>query len=516
MNRLAEPALKAVVDGTVKLHPGDRWYKTYVHWMENIHDWCISRQLWWGHRIPIYYCNDTGRMVAKQSREEAMEALGTDNIRQDEDVMDTWFSSWLWPFATLGWPEKTEDLAYFYPTQTLVTAPEILFFWVARMIISGYEFMGEAPFKDVYLHGTVRDNQGRKMSKSLGNGIDPLQIIHTYSADALRSTLMMLSSEGQDINLAESDFEIGRNFSNKIWNSYRFLGMNLDEISDDYQSCSDDFELADRWILSRLDHTIKAVTGSLEAFHMSDAFKAIYHFFWDEFCDWYLELIKARLYDDENPQGRKTAQTVATFVLKQCMHMLHPVIPFITEEIWQRLKNDGEADLVKAAWPESIDRIDEAAESEMAFVQDVITGIRTARGEMNIPPAARANLLYRTADNNIVRMLDAHGNYIESLARIDSIVAITDTSDLQSAAAVIVNGAELFIPLAGLIDIELEKKRLDKEIGRLEKQVTGLEKKLSNDSFLAKAPAEVVAKDKQKLHDFAEKLGKLKQNLERL
>jgi len=518
MEELAKPALKAVVDGDIKLHPGDRWLKTYIHWMENVRDWCISRQLWWGHRIPVFYDDATGKCVAKQTIEEAREALGTENVRQDEDVLDTWFSSWLWPFATMGWPEKTKELDYFYPTHTLVTGPDIIFFWVARMIVAGYEFMDEKPFADVYLNGIVRDDQGRKMSKSLGNGIDPLKIIDTYSADALRSTLIMLSSEGQDINLSESHFEIGRNFSNKIWNAYRFLGLHLHDAPDQpFSDYEEHFELADKWILSRLNRVIDEVGNRLDQYQVNDSFNAIYHFFWDEFCDWYLELIKARLFDESNPTGRKTALSVARHVLRNCMHLLHPFVPFITEEIWQQLKSDDEQSIVIADWPTAeANRIDESAEQQMKFVQNAISAIRTTRSEMNVPPARKATLLYRTADAEIENMLLGNSGYIMQLAKIEKLEPHFSGQSLDSTASVVLDNAELFIPLADLIDLDLERQRLSKEIERLTKQVMGLEKKLSNEDFLKKAPEQVVATDRNKLQSFTEKLAKVKANLERL
>lgn len=515
MKDLAQPALDAVVNGDIKLHPGDRWLKTYIHWMENIQDWCISRQLWWGHRIPVYY-DDTGRAVAKYSREEAVEALGTENIRQDEDVLDTWFSSWLWPFATLGWPDNTEDLQYFYPTATLVTGPDIIFFWVARMIVAGYAFTGKPPFSDVYLNGIVRDGQGRKMSKSLGNGIDPSDIIKTHSADALRSTLVLLSSEGQDINLAEEDFEVGRNFSNKIWNAYRFLGLQLETPDDNVDKYRDHMELADRWILSKMDQAIAAATGQIEKLQMSDSMKSVYHFFWDDYCDWYLELIKPRLYQEKGSIERKTAEVVATHVLKNCMHLLHPFIPFITEEIWQRLKNPAEESLVVDAWPETAGWTDQVAEDEMQFIQLVTTGLRTARAEMNVPPASKAEVVYRSQRKSVRDQIQANRGYIEQLARLENMVEMTDNDPPENAAAVIAGEAELFMPLAGLINLDVERSRLQKEIARLEKQVVGLEKKLANESFLAKAPRDIVDSERGKLRDFSRKLEKLKGSLERL
>ncbi|RMI15307.1 MAG: valine--tRNA ligase [Calditrichaeota bacterium] len=517
MKEMAKPALKAVLEGEIKLHPEERWIKTYIHWMENIRDWCISRQLWWGHQIPVFYCDNCEHMMVQHEAPQRCEKCGSNEIHQDEDVLDTWFSSWLWPFATLGWPEDTPELRYFYPTDTLVTGADILFFWVARMIMAGYEFMGEKPFKDVYLNGIVRDAQGRKMSKSLGNGIDPLDIIEKYSADALRFTLLMLSSEGQDINLAESHFEIGRNFSNKLWNAYRFLALNIEEPNDNFREYGEHLELADRWILSRLHRTIQQVSESIDTFRLSDSLKAVYHFFWDELCDWYLELIKSRLTLEGDHPSKEVARRVATYVMKQCMNLLHPYIPFITEEIWQRLKNSSEESVVISPWPEAEEAmIDSQAEEEMRFIQEVITGIRATRSEMNVPPSRKSMLLYRTGNSTVEERLTRYASYITQLARTEAIRPVTDENELKGSAALVVDQAELFIPLAELIDVEAEKQRLEKEISRVTQQMAGLQKKLSNEDFLQKAPEAVVQNTREKLHNLTEKLNKLKANLGRL
>ncbi|NOX38184.1 MAG: valine--tRNA ligase [Calditrichaeota bacterium] len=518
MKDLAEPAKQVVKDGRIKLHPEERWIKTYLNWLENIRDWCISRQLWWGHRIPVYYCDDCQHMMVDHEMPAACEKCGSDRLRQDEDVLDTWFSSWLWPFATLGWPKDTPELKYFYPTDTLVTGPDIIFFWVARMIMAGMEFMKEVPFRDVYLNGIVRDRFGRKMSKSLGNGIDPLDVIHRFSADAMRFTLIMLSSEGQDINLAEDYFEMGRNFSNKIWNAYRFLALNLDEPRDNYQDYRDHFELADRWILSRLNKAIEGVGSNLDNFRIHDSLDAVYHFFWDEFCDWYLELIKPRLYAEADGPQKETARTIATHIMKTTMNLLHPYIPFITEEIYQRLRTEQDVEsVVIAPWPEPQAELnDPQAESDMNFLQQVISHIRTIRSEMNVPPAKKATLWYRTDDGHRGELLKQFAPYIQQLARVETIEPLSDGRDLKSTATVVVENVELFLPLEGLIDLDKERQRLEKEIGRLEQQVMGLQKKLSNEDFLQKAPAQVVQQEKEKMKNLSEKLTKLRANLKRL
>ena len=518
MKEMARRAMDVVKEGKIQFHPAERWLKTYYNWLENVRDWCISRQLWWGHRIPVFYCDACGHQMVDHHMPSRCEKCSSTRLHQDEDVLDTWFSSWLWPFATLGWPEQTPELQYFYPTNTLVTGPDIIFFWVARMIMSGLEFMGEIPFRDVYLNGIVRDAQGRKMSKSLGNGIDPLDIIETYSADAMRFTLIMLSSEGQDINLAESHFEMGRNFSNKIWNAYRFLAMNLDqETGHQYLQYRDHFQLADRWILSRLNHAVKTVASHLDQFRIHDSLEVVYHFFWDEFCDWYLELIKLRLYQNEDPVEKSTARSVAVHVMKTAMQLLHPYMPFITEEIWQRLKRPEEASVVVSEWPRPVPELhDPMAEHDMAFLQQVIGQVRAIRAEMNVPPQAKATLLYRASSEHQASLLESHRDYILQMARLESVSRLRPDHDLHSTASAVVEGVELFVPLADLIDLEVERRRLDREIERLMKQIEASRRKLSNEDFLQKAPAQVVQMEKEKLQNLSEKLVKLQKNRKRL
>jgi len=517
MKDLAKPALEVVKNGKTELHPEERWLKTYINWLENVRDWCISRQLWWGHRIPVYYCENCEHMMVAHQAPQKCGECGSKKIYQDADVLDTWFSSWLWPFATLGWPEETEDLKYFYPTSALITAADIIFFWVSRMVMAGLEFMNEVPFKDVYLNGIVRDETGLKMSKSYGNGIDPLEIIDEYSADAMRFTLMMIGSDGQDINLSKSHFEIGRNFSNKIWNAYRFLAMNLEEPNDNYMDYLEHFDIADRWILSRLNRTIADATKGLEDFRINETSKLIYHFFWDDFCDWYLEIIKTKLYSDEHPQIRQAAQVLATHILKSSMSLLHPYIPFITEEIWQQLKTGDEESLVISEWQQANPQfIDEAIEQKMDFLQRIISSIRSIRSEMNVPPAKKAQLIFRTTDKAAEDMLHEHAHYLQQLGNIESIREFESENDLKSTATAVVDNVELFLPLAGLIDLEIEKQRMKKEIDRITSQIQGLEKKLSNENFLAKAPEKVVQQEKEKLSNFKQKLNKLHINFDRL
>lgn len=515
---LAEPALKAVQDGRIKFHP-DKWVKVYTNWMENIRDWCISRQLWWGHRIPVYYCLDCDNMMVRRQQPSVCDKCTSNKIKQDEDVLDTWFSSWLWPFSTMDWPEDTPELKYFYPTNTLVTAPDIIFFWVARMIMAGIEFMGDIPFRAVYFNGLIRDAQGRKMSKSLGNGIDPLEMVEKYSADAVRFSLLMLTSEGQDINLAESSFEIGRNFSNKLWNAFRFLGMNLEQETTAYVANEkfarqrQQLELSDRWILSRYHKTARHVTKSLENFKLNEAVDNLYSFFWHEYCDWYLEFIKFRLYG-ENPEAKKLALGIGLFVLRGMLKLLHPFVPFISEEIWHLIKLEHEPDLIVSKWPDSDEAyFNDEAEQQMSLLQQVIGAIRNIRGEMNVPPNKKARVIFKSSDFNLIR---ENENDIKSLAQVEDIQTGKNVSKPKFSASAVIKDVELFVPLEGLIDIDVEKARLEKEITRLEKLIDTTEKKLMNKDFLNRAPKEVIEREKQKSQDFNKNLEKLKANLSSL
>jgi len=515
---LSEPALKAVQESKIKFHP-EKWIKVYTNWMENIRDWCISRQLWWGHRIPVYYCQDCNNMMVRREQPTVCDKCNSTRIKQDDDVLDTWFSSWLWPFSTMDWPNNSAELKYFYPTSTLVTAPDIIFFWVARMIMAGLEFMGDIPFHTVYFNGLIRDAEGRKMSKSLGNGIDPLQMVEKYSADAVRFSLLMLTSEGQDINLAESSFEIGRNFSNKLWNAFRFIYMNLDQetIRNSYDQIfaqkRDLFELADKWILSRYFKTVNTVTKSLESMKLNEAVDNLYHFFWHEYCDWYLELIKSRLYG-ENPESKKLALAIGLFILRGITKLLHPLVPFITEEIWHFIKLDEESDLIISQWPQyDASYENDQSEVQLALIQQVIGAIRNIRGEMNVPPNKKANVIVKSKD---LELIQANQIYIKSLAQVEEIQLGQSIQKPKFSASAVVQDMELYIPLEGLIDIELEKTRLEKEITRLEKQIEATEKKLLNKDFLKKAPKDIIDREKQKSIDFQSSLDKFKANLESL
>ncbi len=520
---LAEPALEAVREGKIKFHPA-RWTKVFINWLENIHDWCISRQLWWGHRIPIYYCQNCDAVVASIDPPTTCEKCNHPEFKQDPDVLDTWFSSQLWPFATLGWPEETKELKYFYPTDTLVTGPDIIFFWVARMVMAGLEFMGEIPFHDVYFNGIVRDAQGIKMSKSRGNGIDPLELIEDYSADAVRFSLLMLSSEGQDINLAKSDIEMGRNFSNKLWNGFRFLWMNMEESDlekgnfDFVQSAlkSDQLDLADLWILSRYQKTVRKVTRGLERYKFHEAVDAIYSFFWREYCDWYLELIKPRLYGEASPEDKRVALDVALAVLKGILQMLHPIIPFITEEIWLKIRSESDSESIMiSSWPtESRTFISESAEKDMEAIQDVIGAIRNIRGEMNVPRNKSARVIVTSMNGANLDLITGHKDYFQHLANVEQLECVRGAEKPRKAASAVVSDLEIYMPLEGLIDFGVEKARLEKEIARLEKQLENLNYKLQSSDFLNKAPEEIISREKKKKSDFESNLDKLKLNLE--
>jgi valyl-tRNA synthetase len=514
---LAKPALDVVRQGKIKLHPKERWFKTYENWMENVRDWCISRQLWWGHRIPVYYCRQCSEMMISRETPKQCSNCNSTDIRQDEDVLDTWFSSWLWPFSTLGWPEKNEDVDYFYPTDLLVTGPDIIFFWVARMIMAGLEFRNNIPFKDVLLNGIVRDESGRKMSKSLGNGIDPLEMIEQYSADAVRFTLNMLSSEGQDINLSVQHFEMGRNFSNKIWNAFRFLSMNRDEGLDFTRVPENNaWEIPDRWIVSRLQKTIEEVTANLNKFRVNDALNSLYQFFWHDYCDWYLEFIKSRLYDSPNEQEKNTVLSVALYVLKESMNLLHPYMPFITEEIWQNLKAGEEESIVTADWPvPNRSWIDEPAEEKLQILQTIIGNIRNIRAEMNVPHGKEADIYLRTDDRQF-DFIKLHEKNIRSLAKIRAIYSYDIKLSSSINASTIIKNIEVYMPLADLIDIEKEKNRLRKDIDRLEALNNAITKKLSNQNFIDKAPDDVVQKEKDKLANNLDMLEKVRNNYQQL
>ncbi len=516
MKPLAEPALQASYDGTVEFTP-PRWKKVYEHWMENIRDWCISRQLWWGHRIPVWYCACGEEIVARQDPTECPKC-GSDELEQDPDVLDTWFSSWLWPFSVFGWPEKTEDLKAFYPTHTLSTAPEILFFWVARMIMAGYEFMGEAPFTQVYLHGTVRDAQGRKMSKSLGNGIDPLEVVEELGADAMRFTLVNQCAIGTDIYLDHEDvegaFSNGRNFANKIWNAGRFALLSIgDGPVRPVAEVADDLELEDRWILARVNHAVRETTRNLERFRLHDVAEDLYHFFWGDVCDWYLELVKARLDEDADPASREAARSTLVTVLDRAFRLLHPIVPFVTAELWSKLpwphETDRPEDLIVAPWPDEIEGwADEEAEASMGALQELIQEVRRLRKEYGVGEGQEVTIHLDSSDPGFRDTVATQGEALRHLARVGAVEA--GAGEGIGAHAVLSNGAELFLPLEGVIDLDRERDRLGGEIERLEGQLAGARKKLDNEQFVTKAPDEVVQKERDKAAGLEEQVEKLR------
>ena len=507
MEPLAKEALRVVNEGETKFVP-DRFAKTYTNWMENVHDWCISRQLWWGHQIPVWYCADCGHMTV--SREDAVECehCHSKNIERDPDVLDTWFSSALWPFSTLGWPDKgSEDLNYFYPTDVLVTGYDIIFFWVARMIFSGCEHMKQTPFHTVFIHGLVRDDKGRKMSKSLGNGIDPLEMAEKYGADALRFNLITGNSPGNDMRFYTERCEAMRNFANKIWNASRFLMMNL---TIDTCALPDKLELEDKWILSRLNTTIKEMTENMEKYELGVAAQKIYDFIWDDYCDWYIELTKTRLQGDDG-DSKTRAQQVLCYVLTETLKLLHPFMPFITEEIWQALPHEGDF-LMLQQWPEYDDaRSFPAEEAAMASIMEAISAVRTRRSEMNVPPSKKAHLTVATAKSDVFALGEA---FLKRLAYAEMVTITADApADQKGMVSAVTADATMFMPLSELVDLEKEKARLTKDLGKKQGELKGLDAKLSNPGFLNKAPADVVAAEQERAEKLRALIAKLEEQL---
>ncbi len=504
MKPLADPAIEAVRSGRTKFVP-ERFDKVYYNWMENIRDWCISRQLWWGHRIPAWYCPDCGEIVVSREDPAACPKCGCTALKQDEDTLDTWFSSALWPFSTLGWPDKTPELSYFYPTSTLVTGYDIIFFWVARMIFSGVEHMGEAPFDTVLIHGLIRDAQGRKMSKSLGNGVDPLEVIAQYGADALRFMLATGNSPGNDMRFTTEKVESSRNFANKLWNAARFILMNLGD-SDIEPGLPDTLTLEDKWILSKFNSLARAVTDNLEKFELGLAVQKLYDFIWDQFCDWYIELCKARL------QGEKAADArrVLVFVMTRTLSLLHPFMPFVTEEIWQSLPHEGEA-LIRAPWPVYDEALAfPAEEKEMERVMDAIRAIRNRRAEMNVPPSRKAEVYVETAFADTFR---TGAPFIQRLASA-SAVRVGESFEVPGAVKIVTADATIQIPMDELVDRAAELARLSKERESVQKQLDGAQARLNNPAFTSKAPEAVVATARENAERLAEKLALLDQTIE--
>lgn len=513
MESLAKPAVDVVKSGKIKFVP-ERFSKIYCNWLENIRDWCISRQLWWGHRIPAWYCDDCGETIVENEDVKKCPHCGSTHIHQDEDVLDTWFSSGLWPFETMGWPEQTKELKQFYPTNVLVTGYDIIFFWVARMVMMGLEFGKDIPFKYVFIHGLVRDSQGRKMSKSLGNGIDPVEVIEKYGADTLRFMLITGNTPGNDMRFYWERVESARNFANKLWNASRFMLMNLEGFDKTFVPAQEDFTLADKWILSRYAKTVASITENLEKFELGEAGRSLYDFIWNEFCDWYIELSKARLYDKENAQPRKVAQYVLSYVLEHTLRLLHPFMPFITEEIWQHIPHEGKSIMV-AAWPKDEgSKIDEASELQMTAIMETIKAIRNMRAEVNAAPSNKTEVILHFADESLRDVVAKNANYLETLASASKVTLLaSDATKPENAMTAVVNGIEIYLPLAGLIDVAKETARLNKELKTLDKEVARLDKKLGNQGFLAKAPADIVAKEREKLKGYEEKREAVKQRI---
>jgi valyl-tRNA synthetase len=524
MKPLAKEGISVVKKGKIKFYPS-RWTKVYLNWMENIRDWCISRQIWWGHRIPIWYCKDClkyenvrdvevqkpgapGVFVSSDSPDKCP-VCGGKNIEQDPDVLDTWFSSWLWPFSTMGWPEKTKELEVFYPTDVLVTAQEIIFFWVARMIMSGLKFMKEIPFKDVYIHGTVRDATGTKMSKSLGNIIDPLEVIEEVGSDALRFSIISITSQGQDVFLSKEKFELGRNFTNKLWNASRYVLMNLDDkTSSENIGLEEVKNLEDRWILSQLSESISKVTKSLEAYRFNDAASILYDFIWHQYCDWYLEISKFS-------SDKETTQRVLFTVLRGCLKLLHPFMPFVTEEIWQKLPEKSSKWIMTSEWPQA-GAVDEKAVEKMKKLIGVITAVRNTRSFWNIPVKDQIKVLLSVKEKGDEEVLDENKLLIKKLARCNIESIARNLKRPEQSVASLVEKVSVFIPIGETIDVEKEKKRVSEKIQKFQGILAGINKKLDSKGFIDKAPEDVVRQEKEKKERFELQIKNLQENLDAL
>lgn len=508
MQPLAEPAIDTVKKGEVKFVP-DRFDKIYYHWMENIKDWCISRQLWWGHRIPAWYCSDCGEVIVSKTDPDCCPKCGSKNITQDPDTLDTWFSSALWPFSTLGWPEKTPELEHFYPTNTLITGYDIIFFWVARMIFSGCEHMGKYPFDTVFIHGIVRDSQGRKMSKSLGNGIDPLEVIDKYGADALRFTLVTGNSPGNDMRFSDEKVGASRNFANKLWNAARYVLMNLGE-DEPAPHIPENLALEDKWILSKFNTLAKEITDNLEKFELGIAVQKLYDFIWDVFCDWYIEISKIRL--QAGGEAAQTAKDVLVYVLSNTLKLLHPFMPFITEEIWQSLPHDGESIMI-SKWPEYSEALAfDAEENEMEKIMEAVRAIRNRRAEMNVAPSKKAKYFVATADKETFEFA---GVFMKRLASASE-VEVGDSFDIDGAVAIVTSDAKIYIPMGELIDFEAERARLNKEKNKALKELDFIDKKLNNPGFVSKAPEAVVQGQRDAAAKLRDKVAMLDESIAKL
>ncbi len=515
---LAEEAVKAVQSGDIKFVPKS-WGKTYFEWMRNIRDWCISRQLWWGHRIPAWYCKDCGHINVELGKPDKCSKCGSVNLEQDEDVLDTWFSSGLWPFSTLGWPEQTDALNKYYPTSVLVTGFDIIFFWVARMIMMGLKFMGKRPFKDIYIHALVRDEHGQKMSKSKGNVIDPLIIMDKYGTDAFRFTLTAFAAQGRDIMFSEKRLEGYRAFINKIWQATKFVLMNLGNNFKPAEIDPAALEPFDKWILDRLNKTIRNTEQALTDYKFNDTAQELYDFWWHEFCDWYVELTKQRIYSKE-PGAEKSAETakqVLFHVLRTCLKLLHPIIPFITEEIWDKIKSPEEDRIIVSSWPEpnpAFDFPEEAASAEL--FKETVYKIRNVRGEMNVAPDVKADVVFKTAEKNFTELVNRETAHLKALAKLNSVKIDPDYVPDSTDASAVMPDIQIYLPLRGLIDFDKEKARLNKELKQLTGDLERIEGKLRNANFLSKAPKEVIEKENGRKEELTHAIEKIRQSLDKL
>ncbi len=511
MKPLGERAIEVVNNGEVKFQP-ERWKKVYLHWMENIRDWCISRQIWWGHRIPAYYCENCNELTVSVEAPTKCQKCGSTKFTQEADVLDTWFSSWLWPFSTLGWPDETEDLNYYLPTNLLVTAPGIIYLWVARMIMATLEFKDIIPFDTVYLHGMVLDENGIKMSKSLGNSPDPIDIIEKVGADALRFGMIFNTPKGQDSYYSENNLEGGRNFANKIWNAFRFIMMNVEKIEGLSSKENLKLELADKWIYSRLNQVTKEVQIQYENLRLNDAAALLMDFIWKEFCSWYLELSKDRIYNNENKEGQLTTKYVLLDVLQNAMRLLHPIMPFITEEVWQTIKEyfpmEEEA-LIIAKYPISDESlIDVSIDKDMKLIQECIIGVRNLRRQVNLSPALEIEIFAKVSSAKQIELMKNYANYFAKLAKVTSIQTGIDIEKPKASIAEVVQNVEIYLSLEGLIDLDKEREKLEKQIKKLEMELKKINGKLNNEKFVAKAPAHILAKEKEKFTEIKCKLDK--------
>jgi valyl-tRNA synthetase len=515
MGEMAKAAIQTLEDGNLVFVP-DRFDKTYLHWLENIRDWCISRQLWWGHRIPAYYCDECGETVVSRGVPEKCPKCGCVHLTQDEDTLDTWFSSALWPFSTLGWPEQTEDLEYFYPTDVLVTGYDIIFFWVIRMVFSGLEQTGNTPFHHVLIHGLVRDSQGRKMSKSLGNGIDPLEVVDQYGADALRLTLITGNAPGNDMRFYWERVEASRNFANKVWNASRFIMMNLEKAEVPEKMDADQLTLADKWILSKVNSLAQIVTENLDKYELGIAVQKVYDFIWEEFCDWYIEMVKPRLYNDEDTTKAAALWTLKT-VLSNALKLLHPYMPFITEEIYCTLQPQEESIMI-SSWPVYTEERDFAEEEyAVELIKEAVRGIRNVRTDMNVPPSKKAKVYVVTEDKKIGEIFSSSKVFFATLGYASEVFVQQDRSGIdEDAVSAVIQNAVIYMPFAELVDVEKEKERLQKEEERLMKELARVNGMLSNEKFIAKAPAAKIQEEKDKLEKYTQMMEQVKERLAQL